>query len=118
MPTDPLALDDLTLRDRLARGKTRATEVAAAVSARIAARDGALRAFAWSGPDHLARQAEALESRRHARQPLVWLHGLPVSLKDIIDTVGIPTGNGSALDEGRVPANDARIVSRLKRRAR
>ena len=40
---------------------------------------------------------------------------MPVGIKDIIDTAGVPTGNGTVLDEGRVPDVDAFLVQRLKR---
>jgi len=43
------------------------------------------------------------------------LHGLPVGLKDIIDTARIPTENGCTHDKGRVPLHDAYVVERLKK---
>ena len=42
-----------------------------------------------------------------------WLHGVPLALKDIIDTAGIPTTAGSALFQNRVPAEDAEVTRRL-----
>jgi aspartyl-tRNA(Asn)/glutamyl-tRNA(Gln) amidotransferase subunit A len=66
------------------------------------ARDDALRA---------ARRLEAEQARRNFRGPL---HGIPVALKDNIDTAGISTTGGSALFADRVPAEDAFVVARLK----
>jgi len=43
------------------------------------------------------------------------LHGIPIGLKDLIDTAGVKTTCGSALFAERVPAEDAEIVRRLKR---
>jgi aspartyl-tRNA(Asn)/glutamyl-tRNA(Gln) amidotransferase subunit A len=43
------------------------------------------------------------------------LHGIPIGLKDLIDTAGVKTTCGSALFAERVPAEDAEIVQRLKR---
>ena len=42
------------------------------------------------------------------------LHGIPIGLKDVIDTAGIRTTAASALFKNRVPAEDAEIVRRLK----
>ncbi len=114
MATDPLDLPHDALAARLATGAVRASDVAASVSARVAARDGEIGAFAWHDPGHLAAQAEALEVERKANREPGRLHGLPVALKDIIDTAGIPTENGTPLDRGRMPRRDAWIVERLK----
>jgi aspartyl-tRNA(Asn)/glutamyl-tRNA(Gln) amidotransferase subunit A len=58
-----------------------------------------------------ARQAEAEIQRGNWRGPL---HGIPLGLKDLIDTAGIRTTAASALFKDRIPARDAEIVSRLK----
>jgi aspartyl-tRNA(Asn)/glutamyl-tRNA(Gln) amidotransferase subunit A len=58
-----------------------------------------------------ARQAE--EEIQHGR----WrgpLHGIPLALKDIIDTAGVRTTAASALFKDRIPAEDAEVVRRLK----
>ncbi len=102
------------LRDRLASGALRATELTKACLDRIAALDGQIQAFEWLDPDFAMRQAESLDAYRGTGRALGPLHGLPVALKDIIDTRGIPTRNGAAIDAGRVPAADAAIVARLK----
>ena len=58
-----------------------------------------------------ARTAEAEILRGHCRGPL---HGIPLALKDLIDTAGIRTTAASALFKDRVPAEDAEVVRRLK----
>lgn len=58
-----------------------------------------------------ARTAEAEILRGHWRGPL---HGIPLALKDLIDTAGIRTTGASALFKNRVPAEDAEVVGRLK----
>ncbi len=58
-----------------------------------------------------ARQAEAEIRRGDWRGPL---HGIPLALKDLIDTAGVPTTAASLLFKGRVPAEDAEVVRRLK----
>ena len=62
----------------------------------------------------------ALASARSAQQEIgrgAWrgpLHGIPVALKDLIDTAGVRTTAGSALYAARVPQQDAEVVRRLK----
>jgi aspartyl-tRNA(Asn)/glutamyl-tRNA(Gln) amidotransferase subunit A len=58
-----------------------------------------------------ARAAEDEIGRGNWRGPL---HGIPLALKDLIDTAGIRTTAASALFEDRVPAEDAEVVRRLK----
>ena len=58
-----------------------------------------------------ARAAEAEILRGHWRGPL---HGIPLALKDLIDTAGIRTTAASALFKDRVPTDDAEVVRRLK----
>jgi Asp-tRNA(Asn)/Glu-tRNA(Gln) amidotransferase A subunit family amidase len=111
---DIAGLGAADLRDRLARGELRTAEVAEAVIARIAASEAELGAWAWHDPDFVRAQAKALDAHRAAGRPTGALHGVPVGLKDIIDTARIPTENGTALDAGRVPERDAAVVERLK----
>src|SRR5258707_13385355 len=59
-----------------------------------------------------ARVAEAEIQRGQWRGPL---HGIPIGLKDLIDTAGVRTTCGSALFADRVPTEDAFVVQRLKR---
>jgi aspartyl-tRNA(Asn)/glutamyl-tRNA(Gln) amidotransferase subunit A len=58
-----------------------------------------------------ARQAEAEIAQGKWRGPL---HGIPLGLKDLIDTSGIRTTAASQLFKDRIPAEDAEVVSRLK----
>jgi aspartyl-tRNA(Asn)/glutamyl-tRNA(Gln) amidotransferase subunit A len=58
-----------------------------------------------------ARRAEQEIYRGKYRGPL---HGIPIGLKDIIDTAGVPTTAASALFKDRIPAEDAEVVRRLR----
>jgi Asp-tRNA(Asn)/Glu-tRNA(Gln) amidotransferase A subunit family amidase len=58
-----------------------------------------------------AREMEAEQSRGKWRGPL---HGIPVALKDNIDTAGIPTTAASELFKERTPTEDAEVVRRLR----
>ncbi len=108
------ALPARVLRERMATGALKAAEVAEAYLAAIEAREETVRAFVWHDPDFVRHQAAELDRFRGTGRPLGRLHGLPVALKDIIDTAKIPTENGAAMDKGRIPKQDAWIVARLK----
>ena len=58
-----------------------------------------------------ARQAEAEVQHDGWRGPL---HGIPIALKDMVDTAGVRTTAASGVFKGRVPTEDAEIVRRLK----
>ncbi|RST87782.1 amidase [Aquibium carbonis] len=113
-PNPILGLGAVELRDRLARGALSAVDLAQACLDRIAAEEPRVQAWAWLDGDHVMAQARALDARRASGRAIGPLHGLPVGLKDIIDTVRIPTANGTVLDAGRVPIADAAVVERLK----
>jgi aspartyl-tRNA(Asn)/glutamyl-tRNA(Gln) amidotransferase subunit A len=59
-----------------------------------------------------ARKAEQEIQSGDYRGPL---HGIPIALKDLIDTAGVRTTAASALFKNRIPAQDAEVVSRLKK---
>ena len=111
---DLLSLDACALRERLASGALKAVELIEACIAHIEAREPEVQAWAWFDPDFARHQARALDAHRQSGRATGALHGLPVALKDIIDTAKIPTENGCPLDQGRVPIKDAAIVERLK----
>ena len=107
-------LGAVELRDRIAAGALTAVELVEDCIGRIAAREAAVQAWAWFDGDHALEQARRLDAYRRTGRALGSLHGLPVALKDIIDTARIPTENGTALDRGRVPGRDAFVVERLR----
>ena len=111
---DIFALDAVALRDRLASGALRAVELVEACVARIEAREPEVQAWAWFDAEFARAQAKALDAHRATGRAIGPLHGLPVGLKDVIDTARIPTENGARRDAGRKPARDAWIVDRLK----
>lgn len=75
----------------------------------------AIHAFAWLDRERALARADAADRRVAARGPLGLLHGVPVGVKDIIDTAGIPTERGCAAFSGRVPERDAALVAHLER---
>ncbi|HEY7138642.1 MAG TPA: amidase [Methylomirabilota bacterium] len=81
---------------------------------RVRAVDPDVQAWAFLDPDHARAQAAAADEYRLSGRPLGPLHGVPVGVKDIIDTGDMPTENGSVLHAGRTPARDATVVSMLR----
>ena len=71
---------------------------------------------AWAFLDHefALSQAKAADIWKHEGNPIGPLHGVPVGVKDIIDTADYPTENGTVLHEGRTPSRDATVVSKLR----
>jgi len=113
-PSDEVATSALQLRDRLASGALDCETLVASCLESIAASESEIQAWAWLDGDHAIEQARARDAERRRGRGVGPLHGLPVGLKDIIDTKGIPTENGCALDAGRTPRTDAAIVARLR----
>ena len=58
-----------------------------------------------------ARRAEQEIQHGKYRGPL---HGIPIGLKDLLDTAGVPTTAASAQYKGRIPTEDAEVVRRLR----
>jgi len=86
------------------------TEIAESCLRRIKAREPLVRAFAHHDPDLVRRSAAAVD-RNKASTPL---RGLPVGIKDNIDTVDEPSEFGSPIYSGRRPPADAAVVKRLR----
>jgi Asp-tRNA(Asn)/Glu-tRNA(Gln) amidotransferase A subunit family amidase len=82
--------------------------------ARIRDIDPKVEAWAFLDPDRALAQAKAADELRLSGQSIGPLHGVPVGLKDIIDTADMPTENGSVLHAGRTPSRDAAVVMRLR----
>ncbi len=80
---------------------------------RIAERETEVHAWAHLDPALPRAAADARDADARAGRALGALHGLPVGLKDIIDTADLPTENGSAIHRGRRPERDAWVRSRL-----
>ena len=98
---------------RLADGRLTSVAVTEAALERIAALDGQLGAFVTVTAAHAraaARQADAELARGQWRGPL---HGVPIALKDLIDTAGIRTTAGTRVRADYVPTGDATVTTRL-----
>ena len=102
------------LADALAAGETTSVEVTQAFLDRIAAVDGAVHAFLHVDAEGALAAARASDERRAAGSPASALDGVPVAVKDVLATEGLPTTCGSRILEGWVPPYDATVVARLK----
>ena len=87
-------------------------EVVDACQARIDSADATIGAVAT--PDGTAREQAARSAERWRTGDAGPLEGVPVGVKDIIDTAGLCTAAGSPLFAGRVPSADATVVARLR----
>ncbi len=81
---------------------------------RITAVDPDVEAWAHLDPEFALAQARVLDDHRRAGGAIGPLHGIPVGIKDIFNTEGMPTENGTVLDAGRRPWSDCHVVSRLR----
>jgi len=101
-------------RKLIDQGLLTSQELVAACFSRIEELEDAIGAWAHFDLETAMRQAceaDAFRSRGLATGPL---HGLPVGIKDIIDTSDYPTECGTVLHQGRRPSHDATLVSLLK----
>ncbi len=88
----------------------RSEEMVRACLERIEARDDEVSAWAYLDAEQALAQARARDAEP-SRGPL---HGIPVGVKDIIDTADMPTSYGSSIYEGHRPARDADCVAWLR----
>lgn len=94
----------------LQTGRRRVADVAQVCSARIAEIDSDIRAFIRYDPELVATRAAQLDAIDSPGP----LHGLPVAVKDLVDTYDQDTGYGSPVYDGHRPIEDAEIVRRLR----
>lgn len=113
MTTDIVFSDATQLAALIRTRQVSPVEVMQAHLDRIAAVDPKVNAIVTVAEDALdgARAAEAAILAGGEIGPL---HGVPFTVKDSIDTAGVPTQRGSPIFRGRIPATDATSVARLK----
>jgi aspartyl-tRNA(Asn)/glutamyl-tRNA(Gln) amidotransferase subunit A len=101
------------LRDALKNGETTSVAVTEAMLDRIVDVDNDIKSFLTITDEWALEQAKSADERlaNGESSPLL---GVPVAVKDIISTDGIPTTAGSKILEGFVPPYDAFVVNKLK----
>jgi aspartyl-tRNA(Asn)/glutamyl-tRNA(Gln) amidotransferase subunit A len=102
------------LSDLLKAKAVSAHEVAQAHLERIAAVDDRVHAFLHVAADQALAQADDIDRRRAAGEDLPTLAGVPIAVKDVFVTKGMPTTCGSRILDGWRPPYDATITGRLK----
>src|ERR1051326_1004312 len=110
-------MNELTIAeasDLLRRKQISPVDLTNACLDRIEQLDPTVNAFITVMHDSALAEARAAETEINAGNWRGPLHGIPIGLKDLIDTAGVKTTCGSALFADRVPTHDADIVRRLK----
>ena len=98
----------------MAAGEVSAADVTEAHLDRIAAVDDQVKAFLHVAADDARARAREVDARRKAGEPLGPLAGVPVAVKDLFTTVGMPTTCGSKILEGWRPPYESTITQRLR----
>jgi aspartyl-tRNA(Asn)/glutamyl-tRNA(Gln) amidotransferase subunit A len=111
---DPAWLGVEQAADLLRRRKLSPVELTQACLRRIEQLNPKLNAFITVTGAQALAQARVLEAELAAGRRRGPLHGIPIALKDLIDTAGVRTTSGSEQHAGRVPAEDAEVARRLK----
>jgi len=107
-------LQAVQLRDLMAEGSVSAVEVLSAHLERIERCNPALNAIVTLAAEEALLAARAADDARLQGRPLGRLHGLPIGVKDLVETAGIRTTYGSPIFAEHVPDADASLVTRMK----
>jgi aspartyl-tRNA(Asn)/glutamyl-tRNA(Gln) amidotransferase subunit A len=89
-------------------------EVMTAVLARIERHNKRVNAFVHLAPEAAMEAARAAEAAVASGAPLGKLHGVPITIKDLVRTKDMPMQSGSLITRGYQPTEDAPVVQRLK----
>jgi aspartyl-tRNA(Asn)/glutamyl-tRNA(Gln) amidotransferase subunit A len=110
------AIADLSAFDLAAAIRAKTISPVDAVEAALARIEerAELNAFMAVCTDRARAEAKAAEAKVMRGEPLGMLHGIPFSVKDLTNTEGVPTTQGSALFADTVPSADAVAVSRAR----
>jgi len=111
---DPASLSLTEAVDALTTRRLGAEVLASAYLDRIERSESRVHAWAWFDRARLLAQARRVDVERDRGAPPGRLAGVPVGIKDIIATAGIPTRLGSPIFEDNVPSESAACVQRLE----
>ncbi|TYL74451.1 amidase [Bradyrhizobium cytisi] len=114
MSDDLCFLSATELRERINSKQISPVEITRAVLARAEALQGELNCFITLCGDEAVAAAREAERKVMAGEPLGLLHGLPVTVKDIVNTRGVKTTFGAVPYKDNVPTEDAVAVAKLR----
>jgi Asp-tRNA(Asn)/Glu-tRNA(Gln) amidotransferase A subunit family amidase len=110
----PAALSAAEAARRIREGLLTSQELVESCLERIAQLEEKVQAWTFLDEKHARAQARAADELKASGAAIGPLHGIPVGLKDIIDTADMPTENGTPLRKGRTPRKDAAVVTALR----
>jgi Asp-tRNA(Asn)/Glu-tRNA(Gln) amidotransferase A subunit family amidase len=113
--SEPTPLTAAAATAAMARGELSAEALVRACLDRVAEREPTVQAWASIDPAHATELARAADAQRQEGKGVGPLHGVPVGLKDVIDTADMPTEHGCRAFSGRRPDEDAACVTALRR---
>lgn len=108
------ALSATEVASRIARGDMTSEAYVKACLDRIALREPEIQAFAHLDPDHALSEARSADAALRSGRGVGPLHGVPVGIKDIIDTADQPTEHGCNAYRGNQPEKDAAVIAALR----
>ena len=108
-------LDATTLQGMLRSGAVSAREVVLSFLGRIDGVNGLINAIPTLVAERAQADADKADRWRAGGHRLGLLHGLPIAVKDLVDTAGIRTTYGSPIYRDHMPAEDALLVKRLRK---
>jgi aspartyl-tRNA(Asn)/glutamyl-tRNA(Gln) amidotransferase subunit A len=112
--TDLTRLPASALAEKLRAREVTSTEVTQAYLDRIAAVEPAVHAYLHVSADEALATARDVDARRAAGEDLHPLAGVPIAVKDVVVTQGMPSTAGSKILEGWIPPYDATLVERIR----
>jgi Asp-tRNA(Asn)/Glu-tRNA(Gln) amidotransferase A subunit family amidase len=95
-------------------GKISSEDLVSACLERVVQREEEVGAWTFLDPNYALKQARESDDLRRQGRAVGPLHGVPVGIKDIIETEDMPTENGSQLFAGRQTGRDAAVVTRMR----